>query len=45
LGGEKQSQTKPILRKGKSKKVKGKNESKSGVSPEGLFEKTKPMLK
>ena len=27
----------------KSKKAKGKKESKSGVSPEGLFEKTKPI--
>ena len=31
--------TKPILRKGKSKKVKGKNESKSDVSLEGDLKK------
>ena len=34
-----QSQTKPILRKGKGKKVKGKNESKSGVSTAGNLKK------
>jgi len=37
--------TKPILGKGKSKKAKGKNESKYGVYPTGLFEKTKPICR
>jgi hypothetical protein len=32
--------TKPIWRKGKSKKAKGKMR----INPDGLFEKTKPML-
>jgi hypothetical protein len=34
-----QSQTKPILWKGKSKKAKGKNESNSGDSPGGYLKK------
>jgi hypothetical protein len=42
LSSEKQSQSKPILWKGKSKKAKGKiRENRS--SPEGLVEKTNPI--
>jgi len=41
--GENKPNSKPILGKGKSKKAKGQNESKSGISPVGRFEKTKPF--